>query len=292
MGEYQELLGTVALALGVAWASGLNLYATIAVLGLGGATGYVDLPSSLEVIQDPQVILAASFMYCVEFMADKVPGFDTAWDTVHTIIRIPGGALLAASAAGPVDPAIAAAAGVLGGTITAVTHAAKSAGRILINTSAHPFGNWAASVAEDIAVFAGLWAALWHPVIFLLLLVVFLGALCWVLPKLLHGVRAVLNRLGSWLGLIRNDETELSLQHLQVKGILTEAEYQAARARLTSRRCRTGPVDEITPVAPEINSVPSRSRADLDRRVSVLPGQAHHRHVRRPPMVGAGNRLR
>ena len=117
----------------------------MAVLGLGGATGYVDLPPSLEVVQDPLVIIAAAFMYCVEFMADKTPGVDSAWDTLHTFIRIPAGAMLAAGAAGPVDPAIAIAAGMLGGGVTAATHATKAGSRVLINTSPEPFSNWAAS---------------------------------------------------------------------------------------------------------------------------------------------------
>ena len=92
MGEYSDLIQTIALTLGVAWASGINLYAAVTVLGLGGATGYVELPDTLAVVQDPLVILAAAFMYCVEFFADKVPGVDSAWDTLHTFIRLPAGA--------------------------------------------------------------------------------------------------------------------------------------------------------------------------------------------------------
>lgn len=84
MGEYTDLIQTIALTLGVAWASGINLYAAVAMLGLSGATGYVELPASLQVVQDPLVILAAGFMYCVEFVADKTPGVDTVWDTLHT----------------------------------------------------------------------------------------------------------------------------------------------------------------------------------------------------------------
>lgn len=203
MSEYSDLIHTIALTLGVAWASGINLYAVVAVLGLGGAAGYIELPPTLAVVQDPLVIVAAAVMYCVEFMADKTPGVDSAWDTLHTFIRIPAGAMLAAGAVGPVDPAIGVAAGLLGGTLTAATHATKAGSRVLINTSPEPFSNFGASLAEDLAVFAGLWAALTHPVLFLLALAVFLILICLLLPKLLRAAARVFRRLGSWLGLSR-----------------------------------------------------------------------------------------
>jgi hypothetical protein len=206
MGEYADLVQTIALTLGVAWASGINLYAAVAALGIGSATGYVELPAELAVVQDPLVILAASVMYCAEFMADKIPGVDSGWDTLHTFIRIPAGAMLAAGAAGSVDPAIAVAAGLVGGTITAATHATKAGARMLINTSPEPFSNWAASVGEDLAVLGGLWAMLTYPVLFLLALVVFLTLVCLFLPKLLRAVVTLFRRLGRWLGLSRQAE--------------------------------------------------------------------------------------
>jgi len=207
MGEYTSLIQTIALALGVAWASGINLYAAVAVLGVGGATGYVELPESLSVVQDPLVILAAAFMYCVEFFADKVPGVDSAWDTLHTFVRIPAGAMLAAGAVGDVDPAIAIAAGLVGGTLTAATHATKAGSRMLINTSPEPFSNFGASVAEDVAVFAGLWAALTHPVLFLAALAIFLILLCLLLPKIIRGVAGLFRRIGRILGISRAEPT-------------------------------------------------------------------------------------
>jgi hypothetical protein len=188
MGEYQTLLQTLALTMGVAWASGINLYAAVAVLGIAGSTGYVQLPDTLSVVQDPLVIVAACFMYVVEFFADKVPGVDSSWDALHTFIRIPAGALLAAGAVGDVSPAAAVAAGLLGGSVTAATHATKAGTRLLINASPEPFSNFFASLGEDIAVFAGLWAALNHPVVFLLLLILFLLALCWLLPRIWRGL--------------------------------------------------------------------------------------------------------
>ncbi len=203
MGEYSDLIQTISLTLGVAWASGINLYAAVAMLGIGGATGYVELPDGLAVVQDPLVIIAAALMYCVEFFADKVPGVDSAWDTLHTFIRIPAGAMLAAGAVGNVDPAIAIAAGLTGGTLTAATHASKAGSRLLINTSPEPFSNFGASVAEDVAVFAGLWAALSHPVLFLAILAVFLILICLLLPKIARGIAAVFRRVGTWLGIRR-----------------------------------------------------------------------------------------
>jgi hypothetical protein len=198
--EYYGLVQTIALTMGVAWASGINLYAAVAMLGAMGNFGYVDLPASLEVVQDPLVIVAAAFMYCVEFVADKTPGVDSGWDAIHTFIRIPAGALLAAGAIGDVNPAVSVAAGLLGGTVAAATHATKAGSRVLINTSPEPFTNWFASFAEDIAVFAGLWAALNHPAIFLALFLLFMLALWWLIPRLWRGVLAVFRKIRSFFG--------------------------------------------------------------------------------------------
>ena len=195
MTDLQNLVHTIALTLGVGWASGINLYAAIAMLGIAGAGGYVHLPDTLAVVQDPLVIAAAAFMYCVEFFADKTPGVDTAWDALHTFIRIPAGALLAAGAVGDVNPAVSITAGLLGGTLSAASHATKAGARVLINTSPEPFSNWFASIVEDVSVFAGLWTALNHPVVFLLLLAAFLALVIWLLPKLWRGVRALGRRI-------------------------------------------------------------------------------------------------
>jgi len=200
MGEYQTLIHTIALTMGVAWASGINLYAVIAVLGLAGNAGYLQLPDTLAIVEDPLVIVAAGFMYCVEFFADKIPGVDSTWDALHTFIRIPAGAMLAAGAVGDVTPALAVAAGIIGGSVTAATHATKAGTRMLINTSPEPFTNWFASITEDVAVFAGLWAAMTHPVIFLILLSLFLLALCWLLPRLWRGLKAVFRKIGALFG--------------------------------------------------------------------------------------------
>ncbi|MFZ5491357.1 MAG: DUF4126 domain-containing protein [Pseudomonadota bacterium] len=191
MDAYHELLRTLALTLGVGWASGLNLYAALLVLGIAGATGDLALPPDLQVLANPLVIGAAGLMYAVEFFADKTPGVDSGWDALHTFIRIPAGALLAAGAVGEVTPALEITAGILGGGLAATSHATKAGTRLLINTSPEPFSNWTASVAEDVAVFGGLWAALNQPWLFIGLLVVFIVLVAWLLPKVLRALRRV-----------------------------------------------------------------------------------------------------
>lgn len=207
MSDYDLLLQTLALTAGTAWATGLNLYATVAALGLAGATGYIDLPPGLAVVQDPIVILIAGIMYCVEFVTDKIPGLDTAWDAIHTFIRIPAGALLAAGAVGDVSPALSVAAALLGGGVTAATHTAKAGSRAIINGSPEPFTNIAASTAEDAAVFGGLWLALKQPLMFLLAFVLFVLVLIWLLPRLWRGTRTLYLKLGRWLGMLSTPDS-------------------------------------------------------------------------------------
>lgn len=182
---------TIALTLGVAWASGINLYAAIAVLGLMGSTGSIDLPPDLLILENPLVIAAAGLMYMVEFCADKVPGVDTGWDAIHTFIRIPAGAALAAGAVGDVNVGVELAAMIVGGGLAGATHATKAGTRALINTSPEPFSNWTASILEDVAVIGGLWMALNHPVIFIGLLVAFIALMIWLLPKIWRGIKAL-----------------------------------------------------------------------------------------------------
>ena len=191
MEQYQSLINTISLTMGTAWASGINLYATIFMLGILGANNVIALPPSLELLTNPLVIGAAGIMYFVEFFADKIPAVDSTWDAVHTFIRIPLGALLAAGAVGEVNPAVTTAAFLLGGTMAAGTHAAKAGTRVLINTSPEPFTNIAASVTEDVAVVGGLWAALNYPLAFIAFIVVFALFLIWALPKLWRGIKKV-----------------------------------------------------------------------------------------------------
>ncbi len=191
---------TIALTMGVAWASGINLYAAIATLGFLGATGNIDLPPDLEILMDPLVIGAAGFMYFVEFFVDKTPGVDSGWDTIHTFIRIPAGAVLAAGAVGDVGAGAEVAAIIAGGTLAGATHFIKAGTRLAINTSPEPVTNWTASILEDIAVIAGLWAALHHPIVFLVALGAFILLLIWLLPKIWRALRAVYRKLQSLFG--------------------------------------------------------------------------------------------
>jgi len=189
MDPYTHIVSIIALTMGVAWASGINLYAAILVLGLMGSTGNIVLPPDLQILTNPMVIGAAALMYVVEFFADKIPGGDTGWDTLQTFVRIPGGALLAAGAVGPVNPAVAVVAGILGGGLAAGVHATKAGSRILINTSPEPVTNWIVSLAEDAMVVAGLWTALHHPWVFIGLLVFFVAMMIWLLPRIWRGVK-------------------------------------------------------------------------------------------------------
>ncbi len=177
--------------MGLGWASGINLYAAIAMLGFMGYTGNMTLPPDLQVLANPMVITAAAGMYVVEFITDKIPGVDTSWDTIHTFIRIPAGAMLAAAAVGNVSPAVSIAAGIVGGGLAAGSHATKAGSRVIINTSPEPFSNWAASIGEDAMVFAGLWTSLYHPVLFLTLLVFFILFAVWLLPRIWRGIKKV-----------------------------------------------------------------------------------------------------
>lgn len=198
--------------MGVAWASGINLYAAILVLGLLGSTGNMVLPPGLEILQNPLVLMAAGVMYLVEFVADKIPGVDTGWDALHTFIRIPAGALLAAEAVGTVEPAVALAAGLLGGGIAASTHAAKAGSRVLINASPEPLTNSIASVGEDVLVVAGLWTALHHPMVFVAGLLLFLVALVWLLPRLLKGIVVIFRKIRSFFSGGPDTEPEGSIK--------------------------------------------------------------------------------
>jgi hypothetical protein len=193
----EPIIKTIALTMGVAWASGINLYAAILVLGVLGSSGNITLPPELMILTDPLIITAAGVMYAVEFFADKIPGIDNGWDTIHTFIRIPLGALLAAAAVGEMNPSVAIAAALLGGGLAASTHATKSGARVLINTSPEPLTNWIASLGEDAAVIVGLWTALHYPLVFIGFIIIFILLMVWLLPKIWRGVKKILSMLAN-----------------------------------------------------------------------------------------------
>ena len=195
-------MGTIealSLAMGTAWASGINLYATVAALGIARQMELIQLPHNLEVLAHPAVIAIACIMYVIEFFADKVPYVDSGWDALHTFIRVPAGAILAARAMGDMNPALELAAMLAGGTITLAAHGAKATTRLAINASPEPFTNWTASVTEDVAVLGGIWLIFNNPILMVIFVVAFVGVGVWIVPKLLRlakrGFQALRDRL-------------------------------------------------------------------------------------------------
>jgi len=187
----------LALALALAWGAGIRVYLVLFLLGLAGRMGWMALPADLAILSHPLVLGASGLMLAVEFFADKVPWIDSLWDAVHTFIRIPAGAALAAMVLGDGTAAMPVVAAILGGAVTAGAHFTKAGARSALNLSPEPFSNWAASFAEDAAVPAGLWLAIAYPAAFLVLLAA--GAVCAVLLLrwILGGLGALVRRLRS-----------------------------------------------------------------------------------------------
>lgn len=172
--DLARYLPDIAIAAALAWGSGLRAYAVVFALGLAGTLGWFELPEHLRLLQHPLVLGASGLMTAVEFFADKLPWLDSLWDAVHSFIRIPAGAALAAAVFGDSGAAVALAAAILGGSLAAGVHLAKSGTRAAINTSPEPFSNWAASLTEDALVPLGLWLAVAHPIAFFVLLAAFI----------------------------------------------------------------------------------------------------------------------
>ena len=184
----------VAIALALAWGAGLRAYAVIFAVGLAGALGWVELPGHLEVLEHPIVIAASGLMTLVEFGADKIPWLDSIWDAVHSFVRIPAGAALAALVFGDSSNAVMVAAGILGGSLAAAMHTAKAGARAALNLSPEPFSNWGASLTEDALVPLGLWLAFAHPILFFLLLAACLAAAVLLARLLWRGIRRLTRR--------------------------------------------------------------------------------------------------
>lgn len=187
----------LALAAALAWGAGLRLYLVVFVLGLAGYGGWWPLPEHLQALSHPVVMAASGFMALVELFADKLPWLDSLWDLLHTLIRIPAGAALAAAVFGDAGSATTLAAALLGGSLTAATHLTKSGTRAAVNASPEPFSNVALSLSEDAMVIGGAWLAFEHPLIFLALLLAFLLAAVLLLRMILRGLRRM---LGAWRG--------------------------------------------------------------------------------------------
>lgn len=192
-----ETLSAAALAGGLSWASGIRLYMALFIAGWFSRSGWIVLPDTLRVLESPWVLGVTGILLVVEFLADKVPGVDSAWDAIQTFIRIPAGAILGAAAIGQMDPAWTTVAALLGGTIAAGAHFTKAGSRALINTSPEPFSNWTASFSEDAAVVGGLWAAFFYPWVLFAFLIVFFLLSLWLLPKLWRGLQWLFRKLST-----------------------------------------------------------------------------------------------
>jgi hypothetical protein len=192
-----DFISTLAISMGASWVSGINLYATVAMLGLLGRFTSVKLPGELDVFTSWWIIGVALFLFVVEFVADKIQVVDSIWDVIHTFIRIPAGAIIAATAFGEFDRKIQVVALLVGGGLALSSHGTKAATRAVINASPEPFSNIAASVAEDILVIVSILLAAFLPV---LVFVVIGAGLCfslWILPRVIRFFRQVVRRIRS-----------------------------------------------------------------------------------------------
>ena len=188
-------LADLAIAAALAWGSGLRLYATLFLVGSAAYLGWIELPVHLNVLQNPMVLAASGFMSFIEFFADKFPWVDSLWDAVHTFIRIPAGAALAAAVFGDAGAGATLAAAILGGTVAGGTHLSKAGTRAMLNTSPEPFSNWGASLVEDAALPVGLWLASTHPMVFLVCLIL-LAVIAIILVRwIIKGLAALLRKL-------------------------------------------------------------------------------------------------
>jgi hypothetical protein len=183
-----EWFSTLSLALGTAWTSGINLYATVAVLGALQKFAGVELPGGLSVLDNWAIIGVAGGLYIVEFFADKIPYVDTVWDAVHTFIRVPAGVVVAYAATNDLDSSISIPAALIGGGLALSSHGTKSALRVGANLSPEPVSNWTLSLVEDVIAFAGAFLSVFAPLIIFGVLVVFVAAFLWFFPKIYRAI--------------------------------------------------------------------------------------------------------
>ena len=188
-------LETLGLALGAGFSSGLNLYATVATLGLLERFGVIHLPQSLHVLSHPVILVVAVVLYLAEFLADKIPYVDTVWDAIHTFIRPPAAALLAYGAAGAAPAEWRWAAALLAGSVALASHGTKASARAAVNTTPEPFSNWALSFGEDVLAVWLTWMATVHPVATTVIVIVLVAVSLFLLFHLFRFARRALQRL-------------------------------------------------------------------------------------------------
>jgi hypothetical protein len=192
-----EWFSTLSLALGSAWTSGINLYATITVLGLLEKFAGVKLPGGLDVLGNWWIIGFAAGLYAVEFFADKIPYVDSLWDVIHTFIRVPAGVIVAYAATNNLDPSVYIPAALVGGGLALSSHGTKAAVRIGANLSPEPISNWVLSFLEDIIAFGGTLLAVFAPAVIAIVLVVFLLFFFWFFPKVFRAIRRLFSAVGA-----------------------------------------------------------------------------------------------
>ena len=195
-----DMAQLLALAAALGWASGLRLYLVVFITGMAGWLGWIPLPAGLHVLQHPALLAGSGFMLFIEFFADKIPGLDTLWDLVHSVIRVPAGAALAAGVFGADSATMGMAAGLLGGTLAASSYATKATTRAALNTSPEPFSNIAMSLFEDGLVMGMMWLATQYPVAFGMTLVVVLALSVWLLIVLVKFLKSSIHRIQAWFG--------------------------------------------------------------------------------------------
>jgi hypothetical protein len=198
LGHLVDTPQLLALAAALGWASGFRLYAAVFLTGIAGWMGWIPLPPGLLILQHPGVLVASGFMLFAEFFADKIPFVDSMWDAVHTVIRIPAGAALAAGALGADSQAMGWIAAILGGSLAATSHAAKMTTRAAVNTSPEPFSNVGVSLAEDGLVVFMLWLSATHPVAFGIVLVISIVLAVILLVVLVRFLRTVVRGVGEF----------------------------------------------------------------------------------------------
>jgi len=193
-----DWFSTLSLALGSAWTSGINLYATITVLGLLQKFGFAKLPGGLDVLDNWWIIGVAGGLYAIEFFADKIPYIDSVWDVIHTFIRVPAGLIVAYAATNDLDPSIYIPAALLGGGLAFSSHGTKAAARLAANLSPEPLSNWILSLVEDVIAFAGTLLAVFAPVAIAIVLGVFIIFFFWILPKVVRAVRRMFSAVAAF----------------------------------------------------------------------------------------------
>ncbi len=186
-----DLFSTLSLALGTAWTSGINLYATVTVLGLLQKLGATHLPGGLDVLDNWWIIGVAGFLYLIEFFADKIPYVDSVWDVIHTFIRVPAGAIVAYAATNQMDAGVSTIAALLGGGLALSSHGTKAALRATANVSPEPVSNWALSFIEDGIAIIGSILAVFAPVLIAVVLIIFLVFFVWFMPKFVRALRKI-----------------------------------------------------------------------------------------------------